>query len=150
MADFWTAEAAVLDEIAGLIVQIDPAYKGKTPFQRYKRGKADFEDAFIGDRQFKIMVPGRWIREHQVGYGYTFPLIEYDIVIQYPTGEEWDRAIHSDTVKIWRSLLNSATAVTGVQLRLIKPQEIITPIKAESDNYQTSTLTLEVHYEVTG
>lgn len=152
MATLWAVEEDLLKEVSSAIANLSPAYKGTKRFQRYK-GKADdvgkFEDAFIGPRQFKIVVPGQWVREYQTGFGYMFPLIEYQIMIQYPTGEQWDRAIHDDTARIIFYLLNHATAVSGVQLRIIKPETPIESIKNDMDNYQTVTLVLQVHYEVT-
>lgn len=153
MATFYAAQKGLLTEVIDRIVDIEPEYNAARRFNprpSVSKDLADLEDAFIAPRQFEIKTPGRWIEKHAMGKGYTFPLYEYDIVIQYPLGEEWMQACHSDVIKINRDLINNSTNTSGVQGRWIEHNNPVEPVIDDEDNFLTVTLILTVYYEVTG
>lgn len=148
MAKFAAAQTAFLTELEQHIERITPDIDSRTPFQRYKGKAADLsalQKSLIGARQFAI-APGRQVGVHGVGYGYSFPLYEYDVLFQYPKSERWAEIMHSDAVLIKYKLLNTKTSVSGVQLRQPKPEQNIETIASEE--FQSMVITVLVHYEV--
>ena len=154
MATFYTAQKNLLEEVKDRIVDIEPEFEEAIRFKPrppINKDLADLDEAFIAPRQFEVRTPGRWVEKHAMGKGYTFPLYEYDIVIQYPIGEEWTQACHSDVVKINRDLINNTSTIpSGVQGRWIEEDNPVEPVIDEEDNFMTVTLVLTVYYEVTG
>lgn len=152
MATFYDAQETLLEEVSDRIANLTPDYNSRTPFQRYKDRANDLgslDKGLIGARQFSIS-SGRHVGVHGMGYGYSFPLYEYDISIQYPATEIWTRAAHSDALIIRRDLLNYTPSVDGVQARMIKSDATIDAVKDDKNEFQTISLTLVVYYEVTG
>ena len=153
MATFWNAQKTLLEEVKDRIVSIEPEFEEGIRFKPrppVNKELGDLVDEFIAPRQFEVRTPGRKVEEYATGYGFIFPLYEYDIVIQYPIGEEWTQACHSDVTKITRDLINNHGTVSGVQLRFIRPDNPIEPIIDDEDSFMTVVFTMVVYYEVTG
>jgi hypothetical protein len=151
MTVFATAQENLLTEIEKAIETITPDVESRKPFQRYKGKAATIkpnDKTLIGPRQFFI-APGRRVGLHGMGYGYQFPLYEYDITVQYPAGDYWSGIMHSDLMLIHYKLLNTKTTVDGCQNRWIKADAPVTTDIDESNEKQSITMTVTVYYETT-
>jgi hypothetical protein len=152
MTTFAAAEAALLVEVGRRLASLALDLYSTIPLQRYQgqaEEQATLNNALIGERQYSIS-PGRRVGTHGFGHSYSLPLYEYDITIQYPAGDKWARAMHSDALLIYRDLLNHSPSVSGVQARQIKPDTNTETSRDDKGDKQEMTLTLLVYYEVTG
>jgi len=149
---FFTAETNLIEEVSDRIASLAPDYKSNTPFQRYKKNIDDpsiLLRQFFGVRQFAIL-PGKRIGLTAFGYSYSFPELEYEIIVQYPRGVEWTLAANSDVGRIQSDLLNHGSTVDGVQARFsVNGNYAIQSIDNETDPFQTATIPLTVYYSVT-
>jgi hypothetical protein len=149
MATMLAAELALRSEVEARIVALTPDREPTTrflPAENVDKKLGDFEGRYIGPRYFQLGMP-RDGGQYSTGYSNDFDRVHYDILIQYPSGEYWTTAAHSDRSIITRDLRTNHGTTTGVQLRWFKDNYPWELLEDDDDPWQILRMELTVHYE---
>lgn len=153
MTTFATAEAALIAEVQGRIIDLVPDIYPEYRFclrEEADKALSDFEEEQMIERLFEIGTAMRGEARY-VGRNSRGDWYRYHILFHYPRGEQrWNTAAASDQERITHDLLRNVTAVSGVQNRRIDPQAEV-EIEPDADEaWQIMRMTMLVLYDISG
>lgn len=150
MTTFAAAEEDLIVEVHDRIVDLVPAIESHIRFLHRtdkEIAMSAFEDQTGRARLFEIFA-GQEVDAYVYRGADTRGLkYSYDIKFWYPYTKRWDRAANSDMEKIRHDLIVNHTSVTGVQYRMLDPEQQYEFGEPE-DDWRMVTISLIVYYDV--